>query len=111
MTEAVNEATSLTLARIAQDEGRVSEEVAEILRHLATHLFDVGFRAEDVKLASSRLGEPSMSATVTRRSAAAAGISTSSRRQGIRAFRIITAHASGCCFPYFRSEPCLIGAD
>ncbi len=57
MTEAVNEATSLTLARIARDQGRVSEEVAEVLRYLETHLFDIGFRAEDVRLAFGRAAD------------------------------------------------------
>ncbi len=57
MTETLSEATGPILARIAQAEGRVSEEVAEILRHLATHLFDVGFRAEDVKLAFGRAAD------------------------------------------------------
>jgi len=50
MTDVVNEARSLTLARIAQDAGRSSEEVAKLLRYLATHLFEVGFRTEDVRL-------------------------------------------------------------
>jgi len=51
MEKVVSEAAEPTLVRIAEDEKRVSGEVGRLLRYLAAHLFDVGFGAEDVKLA------------------------------------------------------------
>ncbi|MCP4659659.1 MAG: helix-turn-helix transcriptional regulator [bacterium] len=47
----MSESVEATLARIGEDQKRASADVARLLRYVATHLLDVGFRIEDVKLA------------------------------------------------------------